>query len=374
MASVPCRTSVRAPGGGLADVERPRPHDAAGADRLGEAVEVDRLVGGDEAHLQLAGAPALAHDEVAQQADLRAAVVGGQAALAAPPQRRAPRLVAGLGGQQAVLDVLDALPRARRVEAAHQRAVVAGAERVLELVAVAPLLDRRHERLELVAVEPADPPQGVVDLLGLDRDLALVGQHLPRRARMQRDRLDAVRARFEQRDGARLGVGLLALGHHGAHAVAGHRVAHEDDVALVARHAGAAEREALDRQLELLAALDARLDGGVHCPQRSSGELLLDRAQHGLARVVARLVVAHLAQLRGREVLEAALDLRRGQLVVERDRERGADADAPARAVDLAQHAVAGLQRLRAAAAEQLLEVRAEAVGLRAPRRRAGSG
>ena len=100
----------RAAGGGLAHVERARPQDAAGADRLGEAVELDRLVGGDDAHLQIAGAPALAHDEVAQQADLRAAVVGGQAALAAPPQRRAPRLVAGLGGQQAVLDVLDALP------------------------------------------------------------------------------------------------------------------------------------------------------------------------------------------------------------------------------------------------------------------------
>ena len=42
MASVPCRTSVLPPGGGLADVERPRPHDAAGADRLGEAVEVER--------------------------------------------------------------------------------------------------------------------------------------------------------------------------------------------------------------------------------------------------------------------------------------------------------------------------------------------
>src|SRR2546421_181609 len=79
-------------GGGPAAVRRPRPDHAAGADRLGEAVEVDRLVGGHQAHLQLAGAPALTHDQVAQQAVLRAAVIGGQAALAAPPQRRAPRL------------------------------------------------------------------------------------------------------------------------------------------------------------------------------------------------------------------------------------------------------------------------------------------
>jgi hypothetical protein len=38
----------------------------------------------------------------------------------------------------------------------------------------------------------ADPLQGVLDLLGLDRDLALVGQHLPRGARMRGDRLDAL--------------------------------------------------------------------------------------------------------------------------------------------------------------------------------------
>jgi hypothetical protein len=58
----------------------------------------------------------------------------------------------------------------------------------------------------------ADALQGVLDLLGLDRDLALVGQHLPRGARMRGDRVDALGAGLEQRDGARLGVGLLALG------------------------------------------------------------------------------------------------------------------------------------------------------------------
>jgi hypothetical protein len=67
---------------------------------------------------QLAGAATSRTTEVAQQAGLRAAVVGAQAVLAAPAQRRAPRLVAGLGGQQAVLDVLDLLPGPRRVEAA----------------------------------------------------------------------------------------------------------------------------------------------------------------------------------------------------------------------------------------------------------------
>ena len=295
------------PVGRLADVERARPQDAAGADRLGEAVEVDRLVGGDEAHLQLAGAPALAHDEVAQQADLRAAVVGAQAALATPLQRRAPRLRCRprrpAGSPRRARCAPTSRARGSRRRARRRRTC-----RTSTRACCGSATARRagHDRLELVAVEPADAPQRVVDLLGLDRDLALVGQHLPRRARMRGDRLDALRAGLEQRDGARLGVGLLALGHHRAHAVAGHGVAHEDDVAVAARHAGAAEGEAVDRQLELLAALDARLDGGVHCPQRSSGELLLDRAQHRLAGVVALLVVAHLAQLRGREVLQAA--------------------------------------------------------------------
>ena len=46
--------------------------------------------------------------------------------------------------------------RPGRVEAAHQLAVLAGAERVLELVAVAPLLDGGDDRLELEALEVAD--------------------------------------------------------------------------------------------------------------------------------------------------------------------------------------------------------------------------
>jgi hypothetical protein len=78
---VPCRPRSRHRGR-LADVARAGPQHAADADRLGEAVEVDRLVGGDDADLQLAGAAPSRTDEVAQQAGLRAAVVGGQAALA----------------------------------------------------------------------------------------------------------------------------------------------------------------------------------------------------------------------------------------------------------------------------------------------------
>ena len=89
----------------------------------------------------------------------------------------------------------DLLPRAGLVEAAESAPSSSRAEGVLELVAVAPLLLRGDDRLELEAVELADPPQRVVDLLGLDLELALVRQDLPRRARVaRRARLDALRA------------------------------------------------------------------------------------------------------------------------------------------------------------------------------------
>src|SRR3954452_23701637 len=130
----------------------------------------------DEADLQLAGAPALADHEVAQRADLRAAVVGAVALLARPGQHGAPRLVAALALQQAVLDVDDVLPRAGRVEATDELAGVAvGAEGELELVAVAPLLDRADDRQHREAVEVAEAAERVLDLLGLDRELLLVG-------------------------------------------------------------------------------------------------------------------------------------------------------------------------------------------------------
>src|SRR3954453_10785419 len=54
---------------------------------------------------------------------------------------------------------------------------------------------------------------------------------------------------------------------------------------------------------------------------RVLAQLLLDRAQHGLAVGVPALVVAHLAQLRRLEVAQATLHLRGRQVVVARDRE-----------------------------------------------------
>src|SRR6266849_3793959 len=111
---------------------------------------------------------------------------------------------------------------------------------------------------------------------------------------------------------------------------------------------------------------------------------LLDRAEHRLAVRVAALVVAHLAQLRRRQIGQAVGDLRRAEVVVAQDRERRRQAGGAAAAVDLAQYAVharlaprarRALARLLArvtgrvldllaAAAQQLLEVLHEFVCL----------
>src|SRR4051812_50061354 len=73
-----------------------------------------------------------------------------------------------------------------------------------------------------------------------------------------------------------------------------------------------------------------------------SAERLLDRREHRLAVRVAALVVAHLAQLGRVELAEPRLHLSRGEVVVAEDRERGPDPSRPARAVDLADHAIGG--------------------------------
>ena len=106
-------------------------------------VEVDRRAreagrGGDQAGLQLAGAPPLADGEVAQHAAAGAGVVGGDVFGPRPFADRVAGRVAGLGGEVAVLDVDDQVPAAAGVEAERRLAVLVLAEGVLELVAVAP--------------------------------------------------------------------------------------------------------------------------------------------------------------------------------------------------------------------------------------------
>ena len=112
---------------------------------------------------------------------LGAAVVGRDRLQLRPVADLVAGGVAGLGGELAVVDVDDQVPAAAGVEA-EDRLAVALAEGVLELVAVAPLLLGGDDRLQLEAVEVADPPQRLVDLFALVGQLALVGEALPGRA------------------------------------------------------------------------------------------------------------------------------------------------------------------------------------------------
>ena len=70
----------------LREARRPRPEDAGRAadrHRRRESVAVERALAGDQAHLQLAAAPALANHQIAQEARMRAPVPRLQPLLAA---------------------------------------------------------------------------------------------------------------------------------------------------------------------------------------------------------------------------------------------------------------------------------------------------
>ena len=150
------------------------------------------------------------------------------------------------------------------MEAAHQLAACAAAERVLELVAVAPLLQGGHDLLQLIAFQAPDPPERIVDLFALDLKLSLVGQHLPWHARVICPGLDPLRPGLQDLHRTGVGVCALALVDHRAHPVAGDRAGDEDDVALLPepRHALATVGERIDGQLDFLAALWSASWGG----------------------------------------------------------------------------------------------------------------
>src|SRR5206468_4990765 len=120
------------------------------------------------------------------------------------------------------------------VEAQRQMAV-AFAERVLELVPVAPPLRRGLGRLELEPIELAEAAQGRVDLVALLVELALVWQPLPGRPRTglavaEAPIRHAIRAGVDQLDGLRLREVPLRLGQPGPDPVARQRPRDEDDV------------------------------------------------------------------------------------------------------------------------------------------------
>ena len=70
---------------------------------------------------------------------------------------------------------------------------------------------------------------------------------------MSGERRHAIRAAFDQLGRARLGVGALAVMHAGPHQIPGERPIDEHYVPVGPRDAGAAERDRIDPQLQLVA-------------------------------------------------------------------------------------------------------------------------
>ena len=123
---------------------------------------------------------------------LRSSPVWSRRSQADRPSSRHQRLhglaqrVDPLGGEHVVAHVVDQVEAAGAVEAEHQLARLVLAERVLELVAVALALLGRDDRLHGRVLEAADALERVAHLGLLLGELALVGEHLPRRARVRR--------------------------------------------------------------------------------------------------------------------------------------------------------------------------------------------
>jgi hypothetical protein len=141
--------------------------------------------------------------------------------------------------------------------------------------------------LQLEAVQPADPPQRLVDLGALDLELALIREHLPGNAGVVRNRGDPLGAGVEHLERARVRVVALALVHDGSHAIARNRTGDEHHVSTVTQpgDALAAERERLDLKFELIAALGTRLGAGRRVG--AGGRRVIGRGVGGRDRVGA---------------------------------------------------------------------------------------
>ena len=240
-------------------VDRPvdRAHLGEAGERLDEEVRVEVLAGcRHEDDQRLPRVPPLAHDEVAQVPGLRVLVVRLEALRAGPLLDRLADRVADGRREEALLHVDDLVPAARPVEAEHE-AVRAGREGVLELVPVAELGARGHDRLERRLGEAAEARERVAHLLRLRLELARVGVVLEAAATARPEvaarRRDAVGPGLEQRRPDRLRKSALHLRRTGAHEVAGQPTAHEDDEPVDPPDAVSAVREGVDPDLELLA-------------------------------------------------------------------------------------------------------------------------
>src|SRR5687767_6349739 len=121
------------------------------------------------------------------------------------------------------------------MESERERAILGRSERVLHLVAVAPGILSRDDRLELEVLQPPDPAQGVVDEPVLQLQLALVAQWLPEGPGARLTVVVAalrypVGARLEHLGHARVRVIALRAQCLGPDQLTGVRAVHEHDI------------------------------------------------------------------------------------------------------------------------------------------------
>ena len=204
---------------------------------------------------QLAGAHALAHDQMPQIARARALIEGLEPLLARPGHERLTHRVAALSREQAHLERDDLLPAARAVEA-ERDAVVGRRPGVLQLVAVGVLAHGRDDRLERRLRQSGDALQRVQHLLLLVLELPLVAQVLPAAAaagaEVRAGRLDPVGPAREPFVGDRLAVPALDALDTRHHAIAGQRAVDEHHDAIMACDTAPTRCERVDGELELL--------------------------------------------------------------------------------------------------------------------------
>ena len=248
------------PGGRLGDARIHGVRDADDALRH-ERLQRVRLRHGtrrrDEHRKQLPGVRTLADDEVAQVALAGPPVVDREPAGARPPLEGPAHVVSGRRRDVARLDRHQLIPPPGPVKP-ERRPLGPRRPRVLELVAVAVLLGRGHDRLER-HLEPAEATQSVVDLGRLVANLLGVVEVLPRAATADAEvraaRLHPAGAGLQELDRAGLGVAALQLRDARPHAVARKRTRDEDHQLAVPGDAAAAVGEGVDGEVDLLTAM-----------------------------------------------------------------------------------------------------------------------
>ena len=169
---------------GLRHTLDPRPEHALGGDRGRQRVPSWKRPGCDEC-TWIWPVRTLADHEVAQEAPVSRAVEGRKPFLGAPLADRLSDLVDALRGQHVASQIIDQVPPGGVVKPELQLAVFGRAEGVLDLVAVAQLLDHRHDRFPPVGLGSGRPDQRIAHLALLLLQLNPVGQHLPRRSWMR---------------------------------------------------------------------------------------------------------------------------------------------------------------------------------------------